>query len=173
MGWQYYSRRCLAAVLLCFLLSCAIMPETVMAGCRSVLEVVRMVFEEYTGYHITSGESDSAQFVPISLKYLPDGIHEAEREEHPTALRIVYQDTDGQNILILRQEIFMESTESDYIVDTEDAQVTYCMVQNEMAELVKKNGRIQFVWEHGAYLITGQTRLAKEEVILILQNIEL
>lgn len=173
LGWQYYGRRGLAAVLLCFLLSCVAMPEAVMAGGRKVIEVVRTVFEEYTEYHFTSRESDSTQFVPISLNYLPEGIYEAEREEHPTTLRIIFQNNAGQNILILRQSIFTESFESGYIVDTEDAQITYCMVQDEMAELITKDDRVQFVWEHGTYLITGQTRLSKEEVILILQNITL
>ena len=173
LGWQYYGRRGLAAVLLCFLLSCVAMPEAVMAGCRSVLEVVRTVFEEYTEYHITSRESDSTQFVPISLNYLPEGIYEAEREEHPTRLRIVYHNPVGQSILTIMQELFTGDVESGYITDTEDAQVTYCMIQNEMVELITKDDRIQFVWEHGAYLITGQTRLSKEEVILILQNITL
>ena len=171
MGWLYYSKRVIVAVLLCFLLSYAIMPEAVLASCHQIIEVVRAVFEEYTEYHITSREASDIQLVPVTLKYLPEGIQEVEREEHPTTLRVVYQDNAGQNVLILRQEIFKKGAESDYIVDTEDAQTEYYTVQNEQIQIITKEDRIQFIWKHGDYLITGQTKLPKEEILLILQNI--
>ncbi len=56
MGWQYYTRRGVAAVLLGFLLTCVTMPEAVVAGYQRIIEAVeqfvlddaRTVLNEYT-----------------------------------------------------------------------------------------------------------------------------
>jgi len=172
-GWQYYTKRSIVAVILCFILTCAVMPEAVMAGYQKILSIIETVFEEYTEYRIHSNVEEHISFQPITLQYLPAGIKEAEREEHATALRIVYQNREGQDIFIIKQRLFSEDVEHDYIADTEDAQIEYCTIQNERVQMITKGERIQFLWEHGAYFITGQTKLSMDELIRILNHIEI
>ena len=38
MGWQFYTKRSAAVILLAFLLTCAVMPDAVMAACRRIVE---------------------------------------------------------------------------------------------------------------------------------------
>jgi len=173
MGWQYYAKHGIAAVLLCFLLSCVVMPEAVMAGCQKVLSIVETVFEEYTEYHIISNVEGQIPFEPITLHYLPEGVIEAEREEHDTVLRLIYQNDEGENLLIINQRTFSKDVEHNYIADTEDAKIKCYTIQNEPVQMMIKEGIIQFLWEHGAYFINGQTTLSMDELIRVLNNAEI
>lgn len=173
LGWQYYSRRGLAAVLLCFLLSCVAMPEAVMAGCRKVIEVVRTVYEEYTEYHFTSREKAEAQLTPLTFGYLPDSLHKNTEEITTITYFVDYVDSTGRIVFSLEQDLLTENMTSNYIADTEDANVKYGTIKGREVQLIEKKERIQFVWIYEAYCITGQTRLPEEEILRILQNIEL
>jgi len=173
MGWQYYTKRSMAAVIVCFLLTCAVMPEVVMAGCQKILSIIETVFEEYTEFHIVSNIGGKSQFNPITLNYLPEGVTEAGREEHDTVLRLVYQNEEGENLLIINQRTFSKDAEHNYIADTEDAQIEYYTIQNEPVQMIIKGGIIQFLWGHGAYFINGQTTLPMDELIRILNNVEM
>ena len=173
LGWQYYSRRGLAAVLLCFLLSCVAMPEAVMAGCRKVIEVVRTVYEEYTEYHFTSREKAEAQLTPLTFGYLPDSLHKNTEEITTITYFVDYVDSTGRIVFSLEQDLLTENMTSTYIADTEDANVKYGTSKGREVQLIEKKERIQFVWIYEAYCITGQTRLPEEEILRILQNIEL
>lgn len=173
LGWQYYSRRGLAAVLLCFLLSCVAMPEAVMAGCRKVIEVVRTVYEEYTEYHFTSREKAEAQLTPLTFGYLPDSLHKNTEEITTITYFVDYVDSTGRIVFSLEQDLLTENMTSTYIADTEDANVKYGTIKGREVKKKKKKERIQFVWIYEAYCITGQTRLPEEEILRILQNIEL
>ena len=170
MGWQYYTRNSAAAVLLCFLLACITMPEAVMAGCQTVIQAVKSVLVEYTEFHYTSTAPADTKFVPLQFGYLPEGLDEIEREENEDSLRIVYADELGNRQFILRQELLTEDMNSTHIVDTEDTQVEIVVLQGEEVTFIYKEERIQFVWMHDSYMITGQTRLEEKEVIKILQS---
>ena len=173
MGWQYYTRNSAAAVLLCFLLACITMPEAVMAGCQTVIQAVKSVLVEYTEFHYTSTAPADTKFVPLQFDYLPEGLEEIEREEDETRLSVDFANEAGQRIFVLRQELVTEDENSTYIVDTENAQVETVILQGEEVTLIYKEERIQFVWWHGSYLITGQTRLEKNEIVKILEQVTL
>ena len=77
MGWQYYTRRGIAAVLIAALLAGIAMPERVMAGYRWLVEVVEEFLEDRTRYRYTSNVDEDVEFVPMKFGYLPEGMEEA------------------------------------------------------------------------------------------------
>ena len=170
MGWQYYMRNSIAAVLLCFLLACFTMPEVVQAGCQRIIEAVETVFEEYTEYRYHSNAAGDTEFVPLQFGYLPEGMVETEREEHPTNLFI---SIDKEDIyIVIDQTLVTENSGFAYIADTEDAEQKIIRVHDEEVYFIYKENRIQFIWLHGAYHITGQSNLPEDEVVKILENVE-
>ena len=168
MGWQYYTRNSAAAVLLCFLLACITMPEAVMAGCQTVIQAVKSVLVEYTEFHYTSTAPADTKFVPLQFGYLPEGLVETEREENETELFLSF-DKDNTYIIIT-QKLLSEDTSHTYIVDTEDAEQKTLTIQGEEVHFIYKENRIQFIWLHGSYKITGQSNLPEDEVIKILEQ---
>ena len=71
MGWQYYTRRGVAAVLLGAILTCAAMPEAVIAGYQKFIEVVeqfvlddaRTVLNEYTNISTVTDFAADAEYL--------------------------------------------------------------------------------------------------------------
>lgn len=168
MGWQYYTRNSAAAVLLCFLLACITMPEAVMAGCQTVIQAVKSVLVEYTEFHYTSTAPADTKFVPLQFGYLPEGLVETEREENPTRL---LRSFDKENTyIIVNQKLITEDSELTYIADTEDAEQKTIPIQGEGVHFIYKENRIQFIWLHGSYKITGQSNLPEDEVIKVLEQ---
>ena len=174
MGWQYYAKQGIAAVLICFLLACAAMPEAVLAGYHKLIEVVETIYEEYTEFRYklneeTGGEED--EFKPIKLKYLPEGLIEVERIEDINSLDILYKSEKGENFNIY-QKLTSESNHIIYNIDTENAKIEVIKINGENVELVLKKKRINFIWIHDNYRIIGQSNLSRGEVIKILESIE-
>ena len=169
MGWRYYTRNSIAAVLICFLLTCAAMPQAVIAGCQKLIQMVETVFEEYTQQEYTSNASADIQFVPVTFGYIPEEMIETEREETADSLRIALESLEKDKVFVLRQELLTEDTISTYIVDTEDAGTETLLILGEPVEFIQKNGQIKFVWNHTAYRITGKTNLPIKEVTKILE----
>ena len=84
MGWQYYTRKGLAAILIAALLAGIAMPERVMAGYRWLVKVVEQFFEDRkTTYRYTSNADEDIEFVPMQFGYLPEGM-ECEVKENKT-----------------------------------------------------------------------------------------
>ncbi|MBR2009618.1 MAG: DUF4367 domain-containing protein [Peptococcaceae bacterium] len=169
MGWRYYTRNGIAAVLIGFLLTCAAMPEVVIAGCQRLIQMVETVFEEYTQQEYTSNASAESTFVPVSFGYMPEGMVEVEREQAEDSLRIKLENSETAQIFVLRQELLTEEGTSTYIIDTEDAITETVVVLGESVEFIQKEEQLQFVWVHAAYRITGKTNLPQKETIRILK----
>lgn len=169
MGWQYYMRSSVAAVLLCFLLACVTMPEAVMAGCQKVIQAVETVFERYTEFQYHSSAAGTTAFVPMQFGYLPDGMVETERDEFPTRLDRLYM--HGDSYIAANQDLVTENSGLTYGVDTEDAEQQIMQINGEDVRFIYKENRIHFIWLHDAYHITGQTNLPEHEVIKILEHI--
>ncbi len=169
MGWQYYSKRGIAAVLLGFLLSCVIMPEAVMAGCQRLIEAVQTVFREYTEYQFDSNVSEEV-FVPLRISYMSEPLKETENERHKNRVYVLYE--DGDIYFSLNQTILNKENKVNYIVDTEDVAVETIKIQNEEVDFSFRHEVYKFVWIHDIYLVTGQSNLPKESIIKILENIE-
>ena len=69
MGWQYYTRKAVAAALIAALLAGIAMPERVMAGYRWLVEVVEQFFEDRkTEYRYTSNADENIEFVPMQFE---------------------------------------------------------------------------------------------------------
>ena len=169
MGWRYYTRNGIAAVLICFLLTCAAMPQAVIAGCQRLIQMVETVFEEYTQQEYTSNVSADTQFVPVTFGYIPKGMIETKREETADSLRIALESLEKDKVFVLRQELLIEDIISTYIVDTEEAEKETLLILGETVEFIQKNRQIKFVWNHTAYRITGKTNLPMNEVTKILE----
>lgn len=173
MGWQYYTKNGIAAVLICFLLACATMPEVVLAGYQKLIEVVETIFEEYTEYRYRVNDDGGIEetFRPIKLNYLPEGMEEVRQRERINSLDLFYMRENGQSFKIY-QKIVTKKITITYKIDTQDVQRELIKVQNETVELMSKEDRISFIWIHDGYYIEGQSSLSKAEVVEILNHIE-
>lgn len=175
MGWRYYTKTGIAAVLVCFLLTCVTMPQAVLAGCQRLIQMVETVFEEYTQQEYTSTASADTVFVPVTFGYMTEGMVETTREEWPADLYIVLEKREEGQLLkyfTLEQNLLTEDGTMTYIYDTEDAVIETVLISGESVEFVKKEGKILYVWLHQAYLITGQTNLSHEETLKILEQVK-
>lgn len=171
MGWQYYSKRGAAVLLLGAALTTAAVPDAVQAACRKIIEAVENVFVQYTEFQYTSHAAADTPFVPLVLQYMPDGLAEVEREQDDDSLHVLYANGDLTRYFNVNQEIITENDSMVYGVDTEDARQEYIWLQGEEIRFIYKKNRIHFIWLHHAYHISGQTNLSKEETIAILQQL--
>lgn len=172
MGWRYYTKTGIAAVLICFLLTCVTMPQAVIASCQRMIQMVETVFEEYTQQEYTSNASADTAFVPVTFGYMTEGLVETEQEQTEDSLRIALENPVTGEVFVLRQELLTEDAASAYIVDTEDAITEPLLISGEPVQFIQKNGQVKFVWNHTAYRITGKTNLPVEEVTKILETIQ-
>ncbi len=107
MGWQYYTRRSIAAILLCFLLACATMPEAVLAGYQKMLETVQEICELYTQLRYNSHVTVNTKFVPLQPTYLPDGLEEVKkRRNRKYGVDLLYMDNENGRYFKMYQCLF-------------------------------------------------------------------
>lgn len=172
LGWPYYARRGIAAVLLCFVLACFTMPETVLAGYRYLIEVIETVWDEYTEFRYHSDASADTEFQPLELQYLPEGMEEVRREERAGKLNIVCADKEKGYYLDIYQKIILESNNTKYVIDTEGINPKSIIINDEVVLLFYKDEWIYFNWLYGGYYIGGQTNLPEEQIIKILKQSE-
>jgi len=173
MGWQYYTRRGIAAVLIAALLAGIAMPDKVMAGYRWLVEVVEEFFEgRKTEYRYTSNVDEDVEFVPMKFGYLPEGMKEEYRKEKDNKVKILFVDKKKE----LYFEIEKTMIESSFkIVRGNNAELYYTdifFLNNEEIKLIIDQGEIGFHWVHKSYIISGNTNISKEELEKILKNIK-
>lgn len=171
MGWRYYTRNGLVAVLLCFMLSCITMPDIVLAGYQKLVEVIETVVTEYTEYRYHSSETADAEFVPVTFGWLPDGMEEVERELTERRMDVCFE--SEKQFFDFSQKLLTEENGMAYIVDTEDAYIKIYNIGAEEVQLILKNDVYNYTWIHGKYLISGQTNLSDKEVLRILESLYL
>lgn len=172
LGWQIYTRNGIAAVFLCFLLAFVTVPEAVIAGCERVIEVVETIFEEYTEFRYTSNAASETKFYPLKLGYIPDGMEEVEREEYPDEMKLLYRNEAREQSFRIHQILMTNEEDTLYTLDTEDVYPETIRIQNAEVRLTFKENDIYFTWLYGACQINGQTNLAREELITILEQVE-
>lgn len=172
MGWPYYMRRSVAALLLCFLLACVAMPDAVMAGYQRILEAVQKVYEIYTEYRYNPKTASDTEFVPLRPTYLPEGMEEVMREEKVSNIDLFYIDETRKKYFKIFQHLFIEEDSATYIVDSENADLETIYLDGEEIKLFFKNEEISFIWTHDSYEIEGKTNLSKTELLKILRSME-
>lgn len=173
LGWPYYLRRSIAAILLCFLLACATMPEAVMAGYQKLIEVVEYIFEECTEFRYHLNINDDTEFKPLKLGYLPEGMVEVRRIEKEHSIDLLFAEEGNRYFKICQKKFDKTNDVVSIIIDTENAQTKQVKIGNEDVKLIFKNDKTIFIWLHKSYQISGQTDLMEEEIINILKNVEI
>lgn len=175
MGWQYYAKGGVAAVLVVFLLSCAAIPEAVMAGYEKIVEMIETIetiFDEFTEYRFAPNEYEKKDFVAAKLEYLPEGMMEIKSEIDLNG-NLYSKYEDDQYYFRIKQAILSQDKNMVYISDTEEAQVEKMETINGTVTIYEKNGQYQYVLQYQSSLITGDTNLPYGELKKILQNISL
>lgn len=170
MGWRYYTRNGLVAVLLCFMLSCMAMPDIVLAGYQKLVEVIETVVTEYTEYRYHSSETADAEFVPVTFGWLPEGMEEVERNLTERRMNVYFE--NESRYFDFSQKILTEENGMTYIIDTENADIETYYIGSETVQLVLKSGAYDYTWVHGKYLISGQTNLSSGEIVKILDSLQ-
>ncbi len=171
MGWQYYTKRGAAAILICVLLSCAAMPEAVMAGYEKLVEMIETIYEEFTEFHFGISTSITNEFKPAALTYLPEDMQETEHRVSSNG-NIYSRYENAQHYFSLEQIAIIEENDVMYILDTEDAITETVATPYGQATIVSKNGTYQYMLLYHANLLTGDTNLPYAELIKILENLQ-
>lgn len=171
MGYAYYAKRSIAAVLIAFLLACVTVPEAVIAGYHKLIDVIENVVTEYTEYKYHSTVPGTAQFVPLEFGYLPEGLEQTRNNINEDRLNVMYK--NEQYYFSLKQVLITEGMAYGNTVDTENAQVEKKTLRGEELILIFKEDTITYVWDYGIYHISGISNLSLEEVEKILNNLKI
>ena len=170
MGWQYYTRKAVAAALIAALLAGIAMPERVMAGYRWLVEVVEQFFEDRkTTYRYTSNADEDAEFVPMQFGYLPEGMEEIYRDMREGKTKILFENKKDVFFEITQRK--MENNTSIYGGNVNVFYTEAVWIDDEIIKLTISGDEISYYWAHENHQISGQTTLSKEELIKILSNI--
>ena len=173
MGFTFYAKQCIAAVLLIFTLSCIAMPETVLAGYHKLIEVIETVFEDYTEYRYRVNDDGGIEetFKPLKLGYLPEGMEEVWREETETSVDVVYMDAKKRYLnLFWRNDI--ENSKAVYVVNNKNIADKYVIAEDCEIFLYFEDDRIRYIEFYDGGHISGQSNLPEEELLKILTNIK-
>lgn len=173
MGWQYYTRKAVAAALIAALLAGIAMPERVIAGYRWLVEVVEQFFEDRkTTYRYTSNADEDVEFVPMQFGYLPEGMEETYRKERDNKVKILFENTEHTLYFEVEQKI-LEANYKTVKGSNLDIYVTDIFIlDGEIVQYILNGNRINFQWMHNMFLIDGKTNLSKEELTKILEKME-
>lgn len=172
MGWQYYARKGLAAVLIGVLLAGITMPEKVMAGCKWLITVVEEFFADRTEYRYTSDISEDAALLPMTFGYLPEGMEQKVEKIKEEYIKLVFSTQMETHYFIISQRSLQESRVRLLGSNLEIYDTEIIVVQDEIIEISAREDNIFFSWIHDLWHISGQTDLSKAELIQILENIK-
>ncbi|MBO5366631.1 MAG: DUF4367 domain-containing protein [Peptococcaceae bacterium] len=174
MGWQYYTRKAVAAALIAALLAGIAMPERVIAGYRWLVEVVEQFFEDRkTTYRYTSNADEDAEFVPMQFGYLPEGMEEKIKSDEENYYELLFTKMVKGNQYYLEIAQRMMISDYKYLVGS-NIEIYYTDIivlgENEV-RLVEKGNTILFDWITDRYYINGRTNFPKYELIAVLENV--
>lgn len=174
MGWQYYTRKGLAAILIAALLAGIAMPERVMAGYRWLVEVIEEFLADRTKYIYTSNADEDIEFVPMQFGYMPEGMEYEVKEAKDEKIRLLF--SRNYNGIFEYFEITQKMIPSEYKyllgANTEIYYTDIILLENDEIRFVEKSDKTLFDWITDKYYIKGRTNLSKNEMIQILKNAE-
>ncbi|MBQ2995242.1 MAG: hypothetical protein IJD56_07060 [Peptococcaceae bacterium] len=174
MGWQYYTRRGIAAVLIAALLAGIAMPEKVIAGYRWLVEVVEEFLEDRTRYRYTSNVDEDVEFVPMKFGYLPEGMEEVKNQVGNASINRLFVDNTTEEIYYLRivQNLVENDNKYLYGANVEVYYTEIILINDEMIKIAIDDQIIYYSWVCDLYHISGQTNVSKNELTKILMNID-
>lgn len=174
MGFTFYAKQCIAAVLILFTLSCIAMPETVLAGYHKLIEVIETVFEEYTEYRYRVNDDGGIEenFKPLKLGYLPEGMELIKKLEIKNIIDLTYKDEKGHYLNIC-QRLIDDKDQIIYELDTQDGVVEVDEVKGRIVRLVLKENRVNFIILYKNHYVAGQTNISQKEIVNILRHIQI
>lgn len=173
MGWQYYTRRGIAAVLIAALLAGIAMPDKVMAGYRWLVEVVEEFLEDRTRYRYTSNVDEDVEFVPMKFGYLPEGMELFSEEKSLSRREWLYMSHNRKSYIEFSQKIIPSEYSHLFGSNIEIYYTDIILIGNNEVKLVINNGEISFAWIDGVYHLKGQTNLSLEDLTKILLSIKI
>jgi len=174
MGWQYYTRRGIAAVLIAALLAGIAMPDKVMAGYRWLVEVVEEFFEgRKTEYRYTSNADEDVEFVPMKFGYLPEGMIGEIKVKDTDNYKVYYSRKRNENYdyFEIEQKLLKTNFKMLHGSNTQVYTTEIFLINEELIRIAKHEDRIGFHFICGDYFIDGHTNLERNELIKILENI--
>ncbi len=172
MGWQYYTKRGIAAILICFFLACATMPEAVIAGYHKLIEVIETIVTEVrTDYRYKSDVSADVILKPVKLGKMLNGIYLQYEHMDKHKYKIVYE--GGNKYFILIQRLVVENDQFFLVVDSQEAYSEIKLLKGMPLYLLYKEETITYTWQYNQYHISGKTNLEIEELEEILRFIEI
>ena len=176
MGFTFYAKQCIAAVLILFALSCIAMPETVLAGYHKLIEVIETVFEDYTEYRYRVNDDGGIEekFKPLKLGYLPEGMEEQYKIAYNDSIEVSYRDNTNLYLDIYQKSVPIDS-KSVYVIDSDGVKGEKIILENGIEVDIFKSieyNEIRYVGKYAEYRITGMTNLSKNVLINILSCIE-
>ena len=145
---------------------------TVEAYRAKFIEVVTEVFYDLTHFTFFSSWSGDIGLGEIEFGYLPDGMVEVQREtfEKTQGQTIYFEDDHGYQIKI-SQTLLTDDTNSDLILDSEDADATTIAFGDGDAVLIEKEGTSTLMWEDTPYLMLLTGDFLPEEIVKIANGI--
>ena len=169
MGWQYYARHGLVAVLVCILLTCFAAPQAVMAGYQKLIEVIETITEEYTLFQYTTTDTNEVGvFEPIKI-VLPDKFVLKREILSEESAHWTYEHEDNYFIIV---QNLITSDETAVVMDSEDAVKELLFINSEEITLYLEEDICRFVWTAGKYQLHGHSNLDRNTVLAILESIQ-
>lgn len=174
MGWQYYARKGLAAVLIGALLAGVAMPERVMAGYKWLIRIMEELFTDRTEYRYTSDVSENVEFVQMKFGYLPENMELKNEEKENEYIKLVFskENVQAPHYFMISQSILTETRRRLFGTNLEIYATEIIAINGELIEISLRENIIYFTWIHDVWHISGQTDLPKNELLNILTNIQ-
>lgn len=173
MGWQYYTRRSLAAILIATLLAGVTMPEAVMAGYRWLVNVIEEFFEDRTEYRYTSDIDEDVEFVPLTFGYIPEGMEIKYQNTKNDRIKILYSNETTQMYFEYEQKRLNEHWKRVYGTNVEIYYTDTYLINDIKLKLIDRNDIIHFTFVSDMYHVNGQSNYPKDEFLKIMSEISL
>ena len=169
LGFPYYVRRSIAAVLIAFLLTCIAAPDAVMAGYKKIVETIKTIVTEYTEWQYTSVELSDKNFKKAIFGYLPNSFKEETNVIEERKYFVLL--SDGHSYFNFQQGFVTNTGKAVYLLDTENGELEIRYIGNDLVRFSFNSDIYSYVWIYENYLIKGQSNLSIDEIMKILENI--
>lgn len=137
---------------------------TVEASREKVMEVVVHIYHELTRYEYSS-DAEAAALPEFQFDYLPEGMGLVSDETPFDHIRNICWEDGAGHYLNLNVAALSKDSAGTMIIDTENAQVTTCVMRGIEVTVVSKEGRNTLVWvdENVHYTTSGNVPLSELE----------